>query len=71
MCERRGDIASFHTGTHGGLGPNHDDVALVADFTEQAAFRRYIDSPAHQAYVREHASQVVSGLAGVQHELPG
>jgi hypothetical protein len=40
-----------------------------ADFTDWAAFRHYIDSPAHQDYVRDHAAKVVGSLAAIQHEI--
>ena len=69
MCESCADITAFNFGKNCGTGPNNYDSALAADFTDWAAFRQYIDSPAHQDYVRDHASKVVGSLAAIQHEL--
>lgn len=69
MCASSPEVISHSFGDNIGKGPNHYDTALVADFADWDAFRRYIDSEAHQAYVRDHASKVVGTLAAIQHEL--
>jgi len=68
MCEASSEVLSFTLGTNVGSGPNHHDAALVADFADMAAFRRYIDGSKHKAYVQDHALSVVDRLAAVQHE---
>ncbi|MBT8413800.1 MAG: Dabb family protein [Boseongicola sp.] len=69
MCEASEDVVSFTLGTNVGSGPNHHDSALVVDFRDLESFRAYIASPAHKAYVENHAKQVVDKLAAVQHEF--
>lgn len=61
------EVRSLVCGENVGTGPNHHDFALVADFDDLAAFRRYIASAAHQAYVKGPA-QAVARLAAIQHE---
>jgi hypothetical protein len=69
MCETNPEVLSFTLGSNIGSGPNHHDSALVADFQDIAAFRRYISGPAHEAYVENHARQVVDKIAAIQHEI--
>ena len=61
------EIRSLVCGENVGSGPNHHDFALVADFDDMAAFRRYIASAAHQAFVAGPA-RIVEKLAVIQHE---
>lgn len=69
MCKISADVLSFSIGDNIGSGPNHHDSALVADFKDIGAFRRYIDSAAHKAYVENHARHIVEKIAAIQHEL--
>lgn len=69
MCEASGEILSFTLGQNIGSGPNHHDAALVADFEDMDAFRRYVGSAAHKAYVEDHARPVTARLAAIQHEM--
>lgn len=68
MCETSAEVLSFSLGRNIGSGPNHFDAALVADFEDMAAFRRYVGSPAHTAYVQDHARHVVDRIAAIQHD---
>jgi quinol monooxygenase YgiN len=61
------EVRSLVCGENVGSGPNHHDFAMVADFDDLAAFRRYIASPAHQAYVQGPA-KAVAKIAAIQHE---
>lgn len=61
------EVRSLVCGENVGTGPNHHDFAMVADFDDLASFRRYIASPAHQAYVAGPA-KAVAKLAAIQHE---
>jgi hypothetical protein len=61
------EIRSLVCGENVGSGPNHYDFVLVADFDNLAAFRRYLASSAHQAYV-EGPAKAVARLAAIQHE---
>ncbi|PRY25256.1 stress responsive alpha/beta barrel protein [Aliiruegeria haliotis] len=68
MCERSADVLSFTLGSNVGHGPNHYDSALVADFEDIEAFRRYVGGALHKAYVENHARHVVDRIAAIQHE---
>lgn len=57
---RHGEDAGRFTG-------NHDYVAVL-DFPDFAAARRYVESPVHQAFVREHAAVAVDRRVVVQHD---
>lgn len=69
MCEDSSEVLSFTLGENVGSGPNHFDTALVADFENLDAFRRYVGSPLHEAYVKDHARLVVDRIAAIQHEF--
>ncbi len=69
LCETSSDVLSFSLGTNVGSGPNHHDAALVADFGDMEAFRRYVSSDSHKAYVEDHARHVTAKLAAIQHEM--
>lgn len=69
ICETSADVLSFSLGRNIGSGPNHHDAALVADFEDIEAFRRYVGSDAHKAYVEDHARHVTAKLAAIQHEM--
>lgn len=61
------EVRSLVCGSNIGSGPNHHDFAVVIDFDDMPAFRRYIESPAHRTFVAEHAG-IVEKLAAIQHE---
>jgi len=44
------------------------DFVAVMDFADFASARVYVEHPLHQAWVREHASQVVGERVVVQHD---
>jgi antirestriction protein ArdC len=44
------------------------DFVMVSDFESFASARQYVAHPLHQAYVRDHASQVVGERVVVQHD---
>ncbi|MFD0978616.1 Dabb family protein [Tropicimonas aquimaris] len=62
------EVRALECGENVGKGPNHHDFAVVADFDDMAAFRRYIDSDLHRAYVAGPA-KAVARLAAIQHEI--
>jgi hypothetical protein len=64
------EIRTFQCGDNVGKGPNHHDFATVMDFDDEPAFRRYIASDAHKAYVAGPAAAVAK-LAVVQHLIQG
>lgn len=60
------EIVAARIGFDVGRGPNNFDMATVFDFDDQAAFKRYIASAAHQDYVQWPA-KAFAQLAVVQH----
>lgn len=60
------EIVSGRTGIDVGKGPNSYDVAIVFDFEDRDAFKRYIASTPHQNYVQGPA-KAVAQLAVLQH----
>ena len=62
------ELLSLTCGENVGSGPNHHDFAIVADFDDLPAFRRYTESDAHQSYLETHAKTIVGKLAAIQHE---
>ncbi|MEM6311275.1 MAG: Dabb family protein [Pseudomonadota bacterium] len=69
LCETSEEVLSFTLGRNIGSGPNHHDAALVADFAGMDAFRKYVSSDAHKAYVEDHAKHVTAKLSAIQHEM--
>ena len=68
FAEQVPEVRSLTCGENVGSGPNHHDFAIVADFDDLPAFRRYIESDAHRAYVDTYAKAIVGKLAAIQHE---
>ena len=66
LRDRVPEVRALVCGSNVGSGPNHRDFALVADFDDMAAFKRYIASEPHQAYVAGPARAVAS-IAAIQH----
>ncbi|WP_112323442.1 Dabb family protein [Oceanibium sediminis] len=62
------EVLSLTCGANVGSGPNHHDYALVADFEDMAAFKRYIASPAHRAYV-DGPAKAVARIAAIQQQI--
>ncbi|MDQ1662576.1 MAG: hypothetical protein QOJ68_2556 [Blastococcus sp.] len=62
------ELVSLNHGDDAGhFADNHDYVAVL-DFPDFAAARRYVGSPVHQAFVREHATSAVDCRVVVQHD---
>ena len=60
-------VSLNHRDDAGHFPGNHDYVAVL-DFPDFAAARRYVASPIHQAFVREHAASAVDSRVVVQHD---
>jgi quinol monooxygenase YgiN len=59
-------VLGFSCGMNVGTGPNHHDFGAVTDFPDEAAFRAYLASPAHQDYVINFGRPMVERLAVIQ-----
>ncbi|HZY50752.1 MAG TPA: Dabb family protein [Devosia sp.] len=62
----RNSVRPVAAGPNVGSGPNHYEFAIVADFADEAAFRAYLASPEHKAYVEAFGKPMVAQLAVVQ-----
>jgi hypothetical protein len=62
------ELLALTCGDDAGHFDDNFDFVAVMDFEDFAAARRYVAHPLHQAYVRDHAGQVISQRVIVQHE---
>jgi hypothetical protein len=62
------ELLAMTCGDDAGHFEDNFDFVAVMDFEDFAAARRYVAHPLHQAYVRDHARQVISQRVIVQHE---
>lgn len=62
------EIRSYRFGPDARLGGGNDDFALVADFDDAAAYRRYAEHPAHRHLIAELLMPIVAGRHAVQYE---
>ena len=64
------DIRSYRFGADVGLGGGgNDDFALVADFDDGDAYRRYAEPPAHRHLIAELLWPILGGRHAVQYEV--
>jgi len=63
------EIRSYRFGHDERLGGGSDDFALVADFDDAAAYRRYAEHPAHRHLIAELLMPIVAGRHAVQYEV--
>ncbi len=65
------ELVAMTWGDDAGHFEGNFDFVAVMDFESFAAARRYVGHPLHQAYVEDHASQVVGERVVVQHDWAG
>ena len=64
------EIRSYRFGPDAGLaGGGNDDFALVADFADAEAYRRYAEHPAHRHLIAELLWPILGGRHAVQYEV--
>ncbi len=59
-------VASFRSGADLGLNPGNSDVAIVAEFADDDAWRSYIEAPAHVAFVDDHVTPLCASWGAIQ-----
>ena len=69
MPARIPEIRSYRFGPDARLGGGNDDFALVADFDDADAYRRYAEHPAHRHLIAELVVPILAGRHAVQYEL--
>ena len=62
------ELVAMMCGDDAGHFDDNFDFVVVADFADFASARRYVAHPLHQAYVHDHASQVIGHRIIVQHD---
>ncbi|MGI9034070.1 MAG: Dabb family protein [Acidimicrobiales bacterium] len=62
------DIRSYRFGPDLRLGGGNEDFALVADFDDADAYRRYAEHPAHRHLLAERLWPILAGRHSVQYE---
>jgi hypothetical protein len=62
------ELLEFKFGDDAGHFEGNFDLAAVMDFADFDSARVYVANPIHQAYIQDHASQVVGERVIVQHE---
>jgi len=62
------ELLALTWGDDAGHFEGNFDLVAVMDFADFASARVYVEDPRHQAYVRDHASQVTGDRVIVQHD---
>lgn len=61
------ELRGLVVGTNVGAAPGAADLAISADFDDMPAFRRYLGSAPHRAYV-DGPAKAVGRITAIQHE---
>jgi Stress responsive A/B Barrel Domain len=69
LPEDVGGMTSFAVGDDAGLSEGNAHTALVADFPDVDAYRRYAQDPVHQAVIAEHVRPFLAVRSAVQYEV--
>lgn len=62
------EIAAYRFGDDAGLAPDNFDLAIVADFENEADFVVYRDHPAHLQAITDVIKPILARRVAVQHE---
>ena len=65
------ELLTYNVGPDLGLSEGTFEIAVVADFVDADAYRRYLAHDAHEAVARERIRPFVAQRASVQYEIPG
>ena len=60
-------IRAYAFGADLGVGPGNFDLAVVADFDDEAGYLTYRDHPAHQQVIVDHIAPILAERAAVQY----
>jgi hypothetical protein len=63
------EIRAYRFGPDVGLAGGNEDFALVADFSDAEAYRRYAEHPAHRHLIAELLWPILGGRHAVQYEV--
>lgn len=62
-------IATYEVGRDLGLRDGNPEIAIVASFEDEDAWRTYVEHPAHVAVIAEHIAPHVEDRRAVQFEI--
>lgn len=66
-CHHRSrGVESFRSGVDLGLNPGNSDVAIVAEFADETAWRAYLEAPAHVAFIAEHVTPLCATWSAIR-----
>jgi hypothetical protein len=60
------EIVDYRVGTDLGVNDASWDLAVTADFADEAGYLAYRDHPEHQAIIRDQVTPIVAERASVQ-----
>jgi hypothetical protein len=63
------EIRAYRFGSDLGVADGNADFAIVADFDDVDAWRRYQDHPAHRAVLTDRIRPILAARAAVQFEF--
>jgi Stress responsive A/B Barrel Domain len=66
-----GEIRGYRFGRDAGEVPGNFDFAIVADFADAEAWRRYVAHPAHVKLVAERVRPILAERAATQFRVGG
>jgi putative hemolysin len=69
LPEQVSEILAYRFGRDAGEVSGNFDFAIVADFADRDAWKRYADHPAHQAMIAEHIRPILAERAAVQQRV--
>jgi hypothetical protein len=69
LPETVGGMTSFAIGPDSGLRAGNAHAALVADFPDVEAWRRYAEDPVHLQVIAEHVTPILAARTAVQYEI--
>ena len=69
LPEEVGGMSSFAVGPDAGLREGNAHSALVADFPDVEAWRRYAVHPAHLQVIAEHVAPFLAARTAAQYEV--
>src|ERR687889_75631 len=69
LPEEVGGMTSFAVGPDAGLVEGNAHTALVADFPDVEAWRRYAEHPVHLQIIADHVKPILAARSAVQYEV--
>ena len=64
------DLRNYVVGTDAQISEGNYDLAIVADFDDEAAYLVYRDHPVHRKIIEERIAPILGARAAVQHVVP-